>query len=249
MHARIDPCQHCSDNLGVGVAQHLQRVQQGLGLGRAPAHAHQRGIGQAWRRRGPRSSPRPAARPAGSGRSARAPRPAAAASRPTGTARGRRRPACPAVMNFMPVIGSSCSASRHSASPRSTSIRPGRGAAVQPVLEGRLPHVALDRQHALAAQLGGAAQRQGQQRFAFRRPGGGDGDDLRMVDIQRQAGAQRAHLFGERGQRPADDVIVDFQMPQRALADLRDQREAGQAGEQRGASSPLCRVLSISCSM
>ena len=33
MHARIDPCQHGSDNLGVGVAQHLQRVQQAFWSG------------------------------------------------------------------------------------------------------------------------------------------------------------------------------------------------------------------------
>ena len=103
--------------------------------------------------------------------------------------------------------------------------------AVQPMLKGPLTQIALDQQDAFAAELCRATQRQGQQGFAFGRAGGGDGDDLGVVDVQRHAGSKRSDLFRKGGQRPANDKVVDFQMSQLALAQLGDQGKAWHAGQ------------------
>ena len=73
----------------------------------------------------------------------------------------------------------------------------GRRTAVQPMLKGPLTQIALDQQDAFAAELCRATQRQGQQGFAFGRAGGGNGDDLGMVDVQRHAGSKRPDLFAK----------------------------------------------------
>ena len=74
----------------------------------------------------------------------------------------------------------------------------------------------------------------------FPPPGGRrHGDDLRHGRCPATGGPQRADLFGERGQRPADDIVLDLQMAQRA--------SAAPAGSARGRAGRRPRVPRRRC--
>ncbi len=111
------------------------------------------------------------------------------------------------------------------------------------MLEGALAQVALNHQHALATQLRRAAEGEGQQGLAFSRPGRGNGNDLRMVDIKRQTGPQCTDLFGEHGQRPAHHIVLNAQIAQCTLLHPRQQRKARNKRELTKLLAALQRVV------
>ena len=91
--------------------------------------------------------------------------------------------------------------------------------------------IAIDQQHALPAQAGGAGEGQGQHRFALRRAGRRDRHHARFFNAQPEPGADGADLLGENGEGAAGGEILDRGMTQLPPPQFGDQREAGQAGQ------------------